>query len=351
VLEYVGRNYPFYWTEVASSPNEPDLDLSDPFQAITPTELAIRAFDPRVRNAYIQEWQLSVQNEFIQSWNLEFRYEGRKATRTDKTLLANVPLPGDGFIQERRPNPDYGRFDIGTSSGSSIGHSLDMELRKRLTRGYSIRSNFRWNRTFSDDYRGDPSNPRNLRAERALSGRPPTKSFTLNFIWDLPVGREQAFSARWAGKLGFLLEGWRVSGIASIESGEPFHPSLSGDPNNDGVTGDRPDRIGPGELPSSERSIDRWFAAEDFAFPKSAFGNSGRNILFSPGENRWDISLIKRTRVTDGGSMIEFRIQFFNAFNHTNFEEPESTFDTSSFGKIFNARDAREIEIALKFTF
>ena len=49
--------------------------------------------------------------------------------------------------------------------------------------------------------------------------------------------------------------------------------------------------------------------------------------------------------------MIEFRIQFFNAFNHTNFEEPDRTFDTSTFGKILNAKDAREIEIALKFTF
>jgi hypothetical protein len=60
---------------------------------------------------------------------------------------------------------------------------------------------------------------------------------------------------------------------------------------------------------------------------------------------------VKRTRITDSGSALELRLQLFNAFNNTNFSQPNATFGTSVFGKIFGANRAREIEIALKYAF
>jgi hypothetical protein len=352
-LPWIGRNYPFYWRETASSPDAPEIDMSDPFQANAPAEIDIRALHPNMRSSYIQDWQLSIQNEFIQNWNIELRYSGTRALRVGVAAPGNVPLPGEGLIQKRRPNPNIGQFSFGDSSASTIGHALHAEMQKRLTRGFSIRSNFTWDRTFSNAVPGgNPSNPRDMRAERAVSGSIPPKRFTLNYIWDLPIGREQPIAASWAGKLRFLLEGWRISGITRIVSGNPFHPQLGGDWNNDGVSGDRPDRLGPGMLPGSEKSIAQWFAVGDFAYPEQyGFGNSGRHFLLNPGTNTWDISLIKQTRITEGGSVLEFRIQFFNAFNHTNFERPGTTLGTSTFGVITNAKDAREIEIALKYTF
>jgi hypothetical protein len=351
-LWFIGRNFPFFWHETATSPDSPAIDMSNPFMASAPSEKNISALDPRLRNSYIQEWQLSVQNELIQSWTVELRYEGTKGTRAVRRLPANVPLPGEGLIQERRSNPDFGQFSIAQSASSSSGHALHAELRKRLTRGFSIRSNFSWDRTFTDIFLWNAPNPRNLRAERAISRLTPPKNFSINYIWDLPVGRDQPIAAEWAGKLRFLLEGWRISGITRIISGIPFHPQMSGDWNNDGVSGDRPDRIGSGYLQSSDRSIASWFATEDFESPPAyGFGNTGRHILLHPGSNTWDISLIKRTRVSEGGNTIEFRVQFFNAFNHTNFERAGTTFGSSTFGVISNAKDAREIEIALKYTF
>lgn len=352
-LQFIGRNYPSYWQEAASSPSAPELDLSDPFRAAAPAEMTVRAIDPYARSSYVQEWQLSVQNEFLRGWTFEARYDGRKATRMARTIPANVPLPGEGSIQERRPHPGFGKFTIGESGGSSIGHALRAELRKRLSGGFSLRSNVDWDRTFSDSLMSDPQDPRNLRAERALSGYSPPLRFSASYIWDLPVGRERLLGAEWAGRLRFLLEGWQLSGITRISSGTPFHPQLRGDKNNDGVSGDRPDRIGPGTLPSSARSVTRWFATEDFAAPENlyAFGNCGRNILFNPGEIVWDISLIKRTRVSARGDALEFRLQMFNAFNHPNFERPGTSIDTSTFGVITNAKESREIEIALKYTF
>jgi hypothetical protein len=149
-----------------------------------------------------------------------------------------------------------------------------------------------------------------------------------------------------------LLEGWRISGITTVQTGSFFTPTMAGDPNNDGVRADLPNRVASGELLRQERSIDRWFATEAFLGPPQyGFGNSGRNILVGPAKNKWDISFIKRTQVSREGNMVDLRVQLFNAFNHANFSTPSTTLGTSVFGKIFGADRAREIEIAVKYTF
>ncbi len=80
------------------------------------------------------------------------------------------------------------------------------------------------------------------------------------------------------------------------------------------------------------------------------FGDSGRNILIGPGFHNWDIGLSRISQLADGHN-VEFRIELFNAFNHPNFSLPNREYGTSVFGKIFSASRAREIELALKYTF
>jgi hypothetical protein len=190
-----------------------------------------------------------------------------------------------------------------------------------------------------------------------LYGFSNTTNFNLDYILDLPIGRDKLISTRWAGKFAQVFEGWRISGITSIMGGFPFNPEIFGDPNNDGVWGDRPNRIGPGTLPKSKRSINKWFETSDFVAPDVSgpnpqwFGNSGRNILMTPGSTTWDISILKRTRITKDGNMLEFRTQFFNAFNHVNFQQPNNFLNTPTFGVISGADPSREIEVALKYTF
>ena len=175
--------------------------------------------------------------------------------------------------------------------------------------------------------------------------RPPASLF-VNYLFDLPspFGITQ-------GALGRFWSGWRLSGITRINAGEPFTVGVAGDPSNDGLSGDRPIRVGDGNLPSSERTVDHWFDTDAFTFPDPfTFGDSGRSILRGPGFQTWDIALSKRTPIADGHAL-EFRVQFFNAFNKANFEQPDATLGNSGFGTIFGARRAREIELALKYTF
>ncbi len=354
---HIGKNYPFFYVEKAESPTSPDMNLSDPFTSVIPAENTIRAVDPHYRNAYNQSWSASLQYEIVQFWNLKLSYWGLKSTNNSRTIPANVPLPAPAGepIQPRRPNPDFGGFTILTSGGASSSNSFEARIQRRMRGIFSVQAVFEWERSFSD-VTSQPNDPRNLAAERAVSSGGPF-SFNANFLLDVPVGPGRFYSSAWAGKLAFLLEGWRISGIGKIESGGLFNPELFGDPNNDGVQGDRPNRIGSGILPGSERSVDKWFETSHFEFPDLTgtnpqwFGNSGRNILAAPGNRIWDISFIKSTRITDTGHLLELRIQLFNAFNHANFYQPGSMLGTSTFGVISNAGHAREMEIAMKYSF
>jgi hypothetical protein len=354
---YIGKNAPFFHIEKAESPTSPDLDLSNPFGSVIASEATIRAIDPYIRNPYIQTWEANIQYHFAQNWDVELEYQGQKATRQNRSIPANVPLPAEfGVpIQPRRPNPEFGSFNILSGGASYSSNQLRVQARRRMTSFFSLQADFRWERAFGDST-SQPSNPRNYAAERAYSGYGPLR-LNLNYILDLPIGKGKWLSTQWAGKLGFIMEGWRISGITSMRAGRPFTPILLGDLNNDGVWSDRPNRIGSGELPSSERSIDKWFETSDFEYPDLSgpdpqwFGNSGRNILSAPGEQNWDISFIKRSRVTEGGHLLELRVELFNAFNHVNFQTPGNWLGTETFGVISNADDAREIEIAVKYSF
>ncbi len=352
-ISYLGHNFPFYYVEsVQSSVEAPSLDLADPFGAAAPVELNIRGIDPRLQNPYYQDWQLGVEGELMRHWRLQAYYRGDKGTRLIRVLPANVPLPGPDSLQARRPHPGFGRFTLVTNSGSYSNNALVLDAERRFSGGFSIDTGFSWTRTFSDSFPGNPNNVRNLRAERAPVSYQPNRRFSLRYILDLPFGPGRPLGGdirnSWMQR---VVSGWRLTGITSIQDGTPFTVYCAGDLNNDGLSGERPDRVGSGRLSADEQSIDRWFATEHFVDPEPySFGDAGPSILPGPPYSNWDLSIIKQTRFSDG-KQVELRVELFNAFNHVNFDLPEAVLGNSTFGKIFGAGRAREIEVALKYSF
>lgn len=343
------RNYPyFYITTAESLQDQPSIDLSNPFTGATPPAITIQGITPHLTHPYFHNWRLSAQNEIAPDWNVEAAYTGRRGVHTNRSIPANVPVPGEGDIQERRPNPEYGRFSIFDDGGSYSANEFRFSMNKRFSKGFSLNSGMIWNRILTNYHWGDPNNPRDLASEKGPASWQPEKRFFLRYIVDIPAHyifpwRTNASLYKW------VLDGWRLSGITDINGGRPFTVVESSDPNNDGVYGDRPDRIGSGKI--STPNPDQWFNTADFIAAKPyTFGNSGRGILKGPGHQTWDISVIKQTRLNQG-DMVELRIALFNAFNNVNFDTPVSDFGTDSFGTIFGADRAREIEIALKYSF
>jgi hypothetical protein len=351
-VAYLGRNYPYYYVISALSPVEtPLLDLSVPFQNATVNEIGIRGIETRLRTTYVQRWNLTTQAELRQRWYVEAGYDADKGTHVPRLMAANAPLPGPGLLQPRRPNPQYGRFTIQTGAGSYTRNSMFLAMERRLERGIAVKASYLWDVSIGDTYRSYPSNPRDLRAERAVSQYPPGHRLSVSYILDLPFGNKARFLSDAEPWLNAMVGGWRLSGISRFQQGSRFNVVQAGDANNDGAVEDRPDRVGPANLPASERSVDRWFATEHFTAPAAySFGNAGRNVLLGPPYANWDLSLIKQVRVS-AGQLLEFRLELFNAFNHTNFEVPSAVLGTSTFGQIFGAARAREMEVAVRYSF
>jgi hypothetical protein len=157
-----------------------------------------------------------------------------------------------------------------------------------------------------------------------------------------------------------ILNGWELSGIVRVWSGRPFDVVMSSDVAGIGTTqNQRPNVIAGTRGP---RTVAHWFNQNAFSRPANyTFGNMGRNSLAGPGVNKWDLSLFKNFGLGQSERMrLQFRSEFFNAFNHPSFTTVGSSLNTTStavnpllnnFGVVTGTRDARVVQLALKMSF
>jgi hypothetical protein len=172
---------------------------------------------------------------------------------------------------------------------------------------------------------------------------------------DLPFGRNRRFGQSWSGVADALLGGWQLSGIHTIQGGLGLTATLGGGAVL-GLGGERrarPDLVGNPVLPGSQRTVQRWFNTDAFAVfnpAPQAFGNAGVGIMRGPEYINFDFNLAKNFRIDEQRSM-QFRTEFFNAFNHANFNPPDIRRDATTFGQILSAQNARILQFALKLYF
>ena len=154
-----------------------------------------------------------------------------------------------------------------------------------------------------------------------------------------------------------ILGDWQVSLIYQAQSGFPFTISVFGDTANAGsllnVNPIRANAV-PGvspELPSDERTMDRWFNTAAFATPAAfQFGDVGRNSVVGPGLSKADLALDREVPL--GAYDLHFRVEAFNVFNTVNYATPNRFVNTPQFGTITEAATAaRQIQFVLRATF
>ena len=137
----------------------------------------------------------------------------------------------------------------------------------------------------------------------------------------LLIGKGQRFLNK-GRALDLVLGGWHVGGVVTFRSGFPFSPEMGYDPSNTGSQGlMRTDRTGSGNL--THRSPSLWFNTNDFPVPTGyCFGDSGKNVLVGTGEKAAEVSAGKFFSINER-VRLEFRGEFFNAFNHAVFSRPD----------------------------
>jgi hypothetical protein len=340
----LGFNPPFS----AAVNNTSNISLSNPFAAPPAGGSAINATDPHYRDGMVLSYNFNVQREEA-GIVFQAAYVG--------SVGHHLRIIGDWNqgINGLRPISGFSSINIQQSVSSSNYHGLWLSANRRLTRNLSFNASYTFSKSI-DNNSVSSSNPqaqdfRNLRAERALSDFDARHRFVLSGIYLLPFQGRGAFWSR-------IANGWSVSPIVNLQSGNPFSPIIQVTDTRGSLTAFNRPFLAPGvPLVVANPSPAQWINSAAFIRQATGFGDAGRNILTAPGFADVDLSIAKDTKIKERVSL-QFRCEAFNLFNRPNFGQPQNNLAVATFGQITATRtirgdlgSSRQIQFGLKLLF
>lgn len=308
---------------------------------------------------YTYQMNLTVQKELFKNYSLSASYVGALGRNMPASLDRNYPVYGPGAttanVNARRPYQPgvIGSARVLESIFATDYHGLQLAAEKRGAH-FSAKAYYTFSKALEDvDYQGGglPAVQNSLRPEleRARTSFDRTHVFVVSGVWRIDYVKDGSSLAK------ALLNDWTLSGIVTLQSGQPLTIASGLDRNFDGLTNDRADIIGDPKLDSGrprEQLIEQWFNTAAFAQP--AIGNdgtAGRNIVEGPGYRNVDLGLFRDIRL--GGSFqLQLRAEATNVLNTVNLSNPGTGLNaTATFGKIRTARDMRRVQLGARLSF
>jgi hypothetical protein len=325
-------NLPFFYEPTFTSDGlTPAITLATGFPSLNASQApdaGVTSQDWNPHTAVYDEWNLNLEYQLPWQILISPAYVGTKGTHLQVLVDRNqIPTPQATFDQSLRPYPNFGPFASIENRGNSNYHAFQFKAEKRSEHGLYFLSAYTFSKSIDDQPEiccnaPWPQNSYNLPAEKGVSDFDNRQRWVNSVDYALPIGKGEKF-LRQGRALDLALGGWHIGGIVTVRSGFAFSPEMGYDPSNTGSQGlMRTDRTGNGSL--SHRSPSLWFNTNDFPVPTCyCFGNAGKNILEGPGEKSADLSARKLFDITER-FRLEFRAEFFNAFNHAVFAQPDS---------------------------
>ena len=316
--------------------------------------------------ASVRSWHFTVQRELASNLLVEVAYVGN-ASRNLMILgdfnQARPNGPDESLpLQARRPIQGFQFIQVAFAGGDTEYHALQTKIERRFSRGLYLLNSFTWSKAMDyasghlETQNGDNSrvNYRDLESEWGLSGYNQPLNNTTSVVWDLPFGKDRTYATDMHPVMEGVLGGWRLTAINTMTSGTPinltyspsstfsvsgaptYRPNLNGDPYSD------------------ERSIDNYFDKDAVVIPTDRtqpFGNAPRNAARSHAFYQLDLGLHKSFALPGDQKRLEFRAEFFNALNKTNFRAANGNRSAAAFGTIGSTYPARQIQLGVKFYF
>ncbi len=315
--------------------------------------------DPHFQNPLSDQWNIGFQQQLRANTVLTMNYVGARDTRLDQGGIYNVassPGPGDPRLLAKFPNLPVVWFE--GSGGYGNYHAFQFSLAKRSASGFSYQLSYTWSKTLNtfDGWYGEAGFPRytfHPEWEYGPSGTDLPHVLTFSWVYPVPIGKGQRWSTN-NRALDYALGNWQFNGIFAASSGVPFFASAPGDIANVGYGHDHADRLQGVSAYQANKDPMLWLNPAAFATPAPfTFGTEGRNDLRADWGRNFDISLFREFPLPLGESKrLEFRSEFFNAFNTPLFGNPDSTVGDQFFGRVFSqANRSRRIQFALKLYF
>jgi hypothetical protein len=321
---------------------------------------ALSTMDIHVEDTYIQEYNLAVQHQFGSKSSLAVAYGGNRTSHMEQPWSINDPNPGPGTIQTRRPLPQWGTISNARLAGDANYNALQSKLETPALAGATVLVSYTYGKCLTDGTYNSVTRELNP----AIRDYGPCSydirhNFVTSALYESPFGKGKAIFSDLPHFANGAVSNWSLSGIAALQSGLTFTPTISSDQANTGVGSQRPKVIG---TPVLVRKANCWFydsadsscgsGTNAFAVPALyTYGNGGINTLRADGLVQFDVSLIRSIHFNKTRAL-ELRGSFFNVFNHTTFAAPGSNIDSSSAGVVTSTLNAsREIELAAKIYF
>jgi len=252
------------------------------------------------------------------------------------------------------PYPGFHSIVLSTNEANSHYNGLQVDLSSHL-RDLTLRAYYTLSRaidpTNAGNGGGDLGNVSNpylgWQYDEGPSGFDRLHNAAVNFIYDIPFLRNS--SNRF---LKATIGGWEISGIVTLTSGLPINPQLTGGQSGNGLNQatNRPDQVSSVSYP---HTAGKWFSTSAFGPPAlGAWGNAGHNSLRGPGRDNWNLSLFKSFVFSEArGSRFELRVESFNTWNHTQFDQVSNGLGSSNFGQVTSAFDPRVFQLGGKLYF
>jgi Carboxypeptidase regulatory-like domain len=327
------------------------------------TTTAVTFFERDRKTGYAQQFNLGVQHELPRRIVLEVAYLGSLSRNLPGPNLSINQIPpdrlGPGVTQRDRPFPQFSNVSIVLPSiGRSDYHAGTLRVERRFAEGFSALATYTYAKFLTDTDAGgsdlgDISNYSdfyNRVADYGPSANDVRHRLTISSVYELPVGRGKRYLSN--GWPAHLLGGWSAGVLGTLQSGPPFSVTTQTNTTSAFSAGAlRANLVGDPELPTSERTLTRWFNTDAFAQPAPfTFGSSPPGVLRGDGIINFDISLAKNLWLT-GERFLQLRVELFNAFNHPNFGLPGHTFGAPTFGVVSDAGPGRTVQLGLRFVF
>ncbi len=305
------------------------------------------AMSPDFQIPRTHQYSIGVQHELPFQINLDAAYVGSQGRNLLWNQQINQTPPGTASPSNAaRPYPGYGNINFRSTTGTSQYNSLQVSLSRRMQAGIQVNANYTLSKVVSDasaDRGATQQDIRNLAAERAITNYDRTHIFGIHYVWDLPLFRNAS------GLLYNLLGGWEITGSTRYATGVPLTiTSTATSSNSFGGGSLRPDLVGD---PVGPQTVNDWFNKAAFAQPAvNQFGSSPNGVVRGPGVHLTDLGIFKNFKISSRFGA-QYRLELFNAFNHTQFTGVGTVLGNPTFGTVTSAAEPRLVQMGFKLIF
>lgn len=351
--------YPFTSSQTFSQPSStvPSFTMYAPFSSTGAFSAnpSVNAQHSTVA-PYAEQYNLAVEHQFAKGLDVRVGYVGQRNIHLNNSGGSpsrdiNLPPPGPGVVQPRRPVQPFSTISYGFEPMYYTNmNSLQAGVHKRYSNGFMVNAEFQWERMLGLE---TFENPANIGDSYGNIGNIAPVTLRFSYSYGLPIGRGHWLLGNANGLADRIVSGWQVSGITAFQAGTPFSVSYTAPGTPVGLVSGRANVVPGVPLYPTHKTKAQWFNPAAFTSPPNfTYGTSGYNMLRGPGYQNWDLNLTKNTTIWRE-YRLQLRAEAFNAFNHPNFGNPGAAVtNPSTIGVISSViSENRTMEFGVKFNF